>query len=822
LFLIWSNADSRAFLGMALVVLQGLGEVLTARRKPAVAPTSGSGKTFWQAAAASLVAMLVHPFGYRSLLAPFLVYGAEYPAFREYYQGTYRGIPLQLAWPGLSYFPITTGSFWTQIDLASAAALAMLAIAFLMFILNWKNLDPAHVIVYLGCLVFAAVSLHELPWAALVCAVLATLNGQAWYAANCRQTYSIETSELVFSRGGRALTVVAFAAIALFGGTGRMRDVRAPRTGYGVDHTLGSAINDFRNQLIGERSFDHRPFNQSLAQGDILIWIGEKVFADNRVGVYYHPIDGRNLLRTHWQTREALHFEGGANGGSGKGRAWKPVFDDYEITHAILRLGADTNALSEIELLGLLFDEDHWQLTSLGPSAAVVYRRDIANAELGDFAADHAVDFKERAYREEGPEIIPRDQRARPPSFYQRYFWSKKRELEPEVQEALHLVRLVSLPLPPRYDETDQAAMALLAIRLAQAGLSKNPDSADGYLALGQAYQFLADFEARHAFNELRSPSSGTRYLQAVIAYNQALLADPDSQTAHVGLYTLYQRAGRPELTLIHQEALERLLAKRPDVDRDQLTAIKEQINRLSEQTQFVEDELARAPQGEAGLQLRIGTALSRGCLLLALRDLDEQANLMNSNVAVERLRIGLLLEAGRIDDALEAAQRFASVAAASGLTDWASLFALANLSEANYAGALEAWERETDQIASVAMSNTLQNLGFHSSDGMPWPLGTLRTAVDFLYSAPENIAYHELEMGLVALEAGQLTAAEEHFRATLRANSESSNRILAAYYLFELTGERSDLLPPSENVPGAFSPESDAPEEKPLEENAQ
>lgn len=816
LFLIWSNVDSHAFLGMAIVVLHGVGECLATRWRSALPPVGGNCKAFWQATAAALVAMIVHPFGYKSLLAPWLVYGAEYPAFRDYYQGTHRGIPLPLGWPGLAYFPMTTGSFWTQLDLASVAALAMLTIPFFLFVLNRKNLEPAHVFVYLGCLVFAALSLHELPWAALVCAVLATLNGQAWYAANCRQSYSIETSELVFSRGGRALTVVAFAAIALFGGTGRLRDVRAPRSGYGVDHALASAIGDFRNQLAGDRSFDHRPFNQSLAQGDILIWIGEQVFADSRVGVYYDRSDAKNLLRTHWQTRDALRFEGGTAGGGGKGRAWKPVFDDFRVTHAVMRMGADASALSEIELLGLLFDEDHWQLVSLGPAAAVVYRRDIADPVLAEFVTSHTVDFKERAYQQQGPEIIPRDQRVRSPSFYQRYFWSNKRELEPEVQEALHLVRLVSLPLPPRYNETDQGAMAFLAIRLAQAGLSKNPDSADGYLALSQAYQFLADFEARHSISGLRSPSSGTRYLQAVIAYSQALLADPDSQTAHVGLYTLYQRAGRPELTLRHQEALERILAKRPGVEREQLTAITEQINRLTEQTQFVEDELARAPQGEAGLQLRVGTALSRGCILLALRDLDEQANLMNSNVAAERLRIGLLLEAGRIDDALDAAQRFAAVAAASGLTDWASLFALANLSEANYQGAIDAWDRETGQVASAAMNSTLQNLGLHSSDGMPWPLGTLRTAVDLLYSAPENIAYHELEMGLLTLEAGQLEAAQEHFRTSLRANPESSNRFLSAYYLFELTGERTDLLPPSENIPGTFSPESTPQESAP------
>ncbi|HTI49642.1 MAG TPA: hypothetical protein VL475_01775, partial [Planctomycetaceae bacterium] len=317
LFLVWSNVDSHAFLGLALVVLYGLGESLSARVRPKFAPTNA--KTLWQTTGASLAATLVHPFGYQSLLAPWLVYGAEYPAFRDYYQGTYRGSPTPLGWPGLVYFPMTTGSFWTQLDLASVAALVLLVLPLVLFILNRKNLDPAHIFVYTGCLALAGLSLHELPWAALVCGVLATLNGQSWYAANCRQSYSTETSELVFSRGGRAITVLVFAAVALFGGTGRLRDVRSPRSGYGIDQTLGSAIDDFRNQLSGDRSFDHKPFHQFLAQGDILIWIGEQVFADSRVGVYYDRSAGKNLLRTHSQTREALRTEREAAAG-GRGQ----------------------------------------------------------------------------------------------------------------------------------------------------------------------------------------------------------------------------------------------------------------------------------------------------------------------------------------------------------------------------------------------------------------------------------------------------------------------------------------------------------------------
>src|SRR4029077_17384338 len=111
---------------------------------------------------------------------------------------------------------------------------------------------------YLGFVLLAVVCAHELPVASLIAGVVATLNGQEWYAARCRQEYSIETSELLFSRGGRALTVITFAAIGFFGGTGRLREASAGRPGYGLDYNLEMQLDDLQRQLAGEASFDHR------------------------------------------------------------------------------------------------------------------------------------------------------------------------------------------------------------------------------------------------------------------------------------------------------------------------------------------------------------------------------------------------------------------------------------------------------------------------------------------------------------------------------------------------------------------------------------
>src|SRR5262249_8793619 len=226
--------------------------------------------------------------------------------------------------------------FWRQLDIAALAALAVLLAAAVVFVLNWSRPDWGHLAVYAGFVLMAVACLHELAAAALVACVLATLNGQAWYAAACRQSYSTERRDVLLSQGGRALTVFILAAIAFFGGTGRMRDSTggSARTGYGLDRSLEMQLDGLRQQLSGDGRFDHRPFNTHLTQGDMLLWVGQKVFADSRVGVYFASDDADNLLAQHLKTRDALN---GGNRREGGGEASPAVaektFARYKITH---------------------------------------------------------------------------------------------------------------------------------------------------------------------------------------------------------------------------------------------------------------------------------------------------------------------------------------------------------------------------------------------------------------------------------------------------------------------------------------------------------
>src|SRR5262249_22497127 len=157
----------------------------------------------------------------------------------------------------------------------------------------------------------------------------------------CRQNYSIERRDVLLSQGGRAATVLFLSGIAFFGGTGRMRDSTGmpARTGYGLDPSLELALDDLRQQLVEDASLDERPFNTHLTQGDQLIWVGQKVFADSRVIVYFAGDEADNLLAQHQLTRDTLAAKRSREGAvDPKPASAATTFDKYGITHVVCRL----------------------------------------------------------------------------------------------------------------------------------------------------------------------------------------------------------------------------------------------------------------------------------------------------------------------------------------------------------------------------------------------------------------------------------------------------------------------------------------------------
>ncbi len=818
LFFLWSNLDARAWVGLAFLVLFAAGDSLAGWLASPAAISGAARRHLWTVTGASIVATLAHPFGWKSLAAPWFAYGVEYPAWRDYLSEAVLGEPKAPGIQAMQYFSMLTEGFWTGLwsnpDPAGIAALAVLVAAAVTIVLNRARLDWAQVAIYLGFVLLAVACLHELPVAGIVGCVVATLNGQGWYAATCRQTYSVETRELVFSRGGRGLTVVLFAALAFFGGTGKLRDsaAGAVRTGYGLDHNLEMQLDDLRLQLAGDASFDHRPFNVLLTQGDQLIWVDEQVFVDSRVAVYHAADEEDSLLAQHLHAREALLPHRNQDDQKFVKRpnrqVWKKAFNKHHVSHIVVRLMSPR----DYELFfNLLQDESNWEWTNLGAVAAVLYRKDADADEpqLVQYVETHGINFLKQAFRTESPPFAGRDRWIRPPSFYQKYFWSSRQDQPPEIHKALHLVLLASAQgLPPRLQQS-QHAMLLLAIRGFQAGLVKAPNSVRGYLFLGQAYDFLAKAEAARALNGSRSHRAGMRYLQTVAAYNQALVGDPDNPAAHKELMQVYFESRRLDLALRHLEAYDQFLASDPDVNAKELEQTGEQLGQLRKRLQQIDEEVAQQAVNDKNPINSAQRYLQQGCILRALRELDRGGPEIARDPRVEQGRIRLMLEAGQVEDAYNAAGRFAEIGEQAGLPDWADVVALASLPFADYNAATERWQTAANVAEKQALNGLLLSAAPHNTNSA-WPLSVTASATGYFYQAPEAISNLRLNVALTYLEEGQLQYAEEFFRDALASNPETASRPFIGYYLWELSGrkEEIDFLSPSNRVFELFAPE--------------
>ncbi|MBI3866423.1 MAG: hypothetical protein HY290_31470 [Planctomycetia bacterium] len=824
LMLLWCNFDSRAWMGVAFVLLYAAGDALGAWLKSPAALAGPARKQLWQMLGISVAVMVVHPFWWKSLAAPWFLYSAEYPALRDYILETVIDPTRTNPGNALTFFPMTIEELWAwpHMNLGILSSLAVIGLAIVSFLLNRARLDWGHLAAFLGFALLAVACLNELPAAALVAAVVATLNGQSWYAAACRQTYSIETGELLFSRGGRALTVLALAALGFFGGTGRLRDASAARPGYGLDQTLEMQVNDLEKLLAGDASFDHRPFNSLLSQGDQLIWVGEKVFCDQRVGLYYGPDDESNLLRRHILTRDALRGPRSAaakqRSASVRGDAWQKTFDQYGISHTVVRLLVER----DYDLLAELLQQPRdWEWTKLGASSAVFYRTSLKGDEAEKYQAyldANRIDFRKEAYEDQVPDVTHpalavRSRTVRAPSFYKKYFWSTKVESSPEISEGLQLAKLVAFRLPPRLDFS-RTAMAYLAIRRAQEGLAKDPDDVKGYLVLGQAYDFLSQIEYQASLGT-RPPRSGMRYLQAVAAYNQALIGEPDNLLAHRQLLQIYSEAKKLDLGFRHLQALDDDMLTHPDhYSPDETKAVGQQIKEVAGAIKQIEKGLPDAGAGTGDSKnsmQRLQTFLQQQCLLRALAELERDGKQSNPNPQIEQLRIGLLLEAGRVEEAYDAALRFSAMADMNGVSTWADIVAVACLPQADYDAAKRHWEAAGNELDRIALARLLMSAPPRTGDpASPWPLTTTTSALTYFYQNPEEVASTKLSVALALLEQGRVRAAEQAFRDVLAISPNSNFRPFVRFYLSELTfgKEVIDLVPPANRVVEEFTPE--------------
>jgi hypothetical protein len=202
-------------------------------------------------------------------------------------------------------------------------------------------------------------------------------------------------------------------------------------------------------------------------------------------------------------------------------------------------------------------------------------------------------------------------------------------------------------------------ALPLLAIRSARRAVAANPEDANAWLRLGQAYLLLRDFTYEHSSEERMPPLVQLRLVQIAAALEQAVRLDPNLEAARHELAFLYGAANALDQSLEHRQAearLSRQAGARPGETADDFAYRIESLDRDTAklvklvQTKRKEyDSAANSFQGNRVAQARFALRLGLARLAAEVILLPSPADLLHADGI--RLELELLLTLGRVQE---------------------------------------------------------------------------------------------------------------------------------------------------------------------------
>jgi hypothetical protein len=343
--------------------------------------------------------------------------------------------------------------------------------------------------------------------------------------------------------------------------------------------------------------------------------------------------------------------------------------------------------------------------------------------------------------------------------------------------------------LSPR--DRGPAESLILAVRAARRSLAADSEDAGAYLILGEAYLRQATQTRQQSWQGLLSSLTDIRRAQVVTALEQAVLLRPDLEEAHVLLAQVYYEEGIMDAALDHARARLRLAQRRTRqaASREGLPAIEEGVTMLEEivrRSLGIYEANATDRDDPSKVVERARLAARHGLVRKAL------AMLLESQVAIfgkagAQLQLELMLRLGRAPEVL--AWLESEHEALLGFSTYHWLRTQAEAACGDYAGADQELEHLSDGVrrmnvtaktalpircvvaqraADAVLSRPSPGAGYAALAGslffqfdaflpLPGAAGLLRQEADL-----------RVLRGLLAVEAGSVEAAREHFHAAL------------------------------------------------------
>jgi tetratricopeptide (TPR) repeat protein len=685
LFVLWANLDEWFVLGPALAALFWLGERLgpaEQRRTPG-----------WLAPAA-IVVCLLNPHFYRVFTLPHELSPALWdselrldPRFRMWFLSP---------WQFREYLLPNAG-----LNAAGIAYFILFGLGVASFIARRRHLLDWRLPVWGAFALLGAWQVQAIPFFAVVAGPITALNLQDAWAVR-RTGEALGRLEFLFVRGAHFALFASGLILVALAWPGWLHGAQheQQRVAWKVeaDSTLkrvAHALHEWRQEGLVTDADRVFPFHPDMANYCAWFAPGEKSFLDDRTAFL------SGALSEYESVCRAL---ASSRAGSESREDWRGVLRTHGITILVLYDPDEQRLFPAFRRLTQTPDE--WDLLRIDGRALVFgWKEGRQGASFDGLRLDpHGFAF--------GPENNESDLAPAPEhgtrrgphrhewwddfleaapaagwesdaaTMYLRYFEDRTRQEQrpkpralavyaagvaglaaagPPVAAEQAVYRLVdAVPFVPGLGTRDPELL-LLAIRAARSALAANPDDANAWLRLGQAYLTLHGTTAERPTIIALPLVDLLRHVQIATALECALVLDPDLEAAHEALSVLYGDRTYLDAALEHRRHAMRLSRRGPRPGEttkhfeDRMKDETQAVRRLELLVQDRRNEYGVSARAMSGDPLgRAQLALNLGLARLALDEVLLQAPVQSFGGEGARLELELLLQLGRADKVRE------------------------------------------------------------------------------------------------------------------------------------------------------------------------
>ena len=810
LFLVWANTDETFAFGLLILAAATLGRVLDERRvKDRAGPPA---RALGIVLAGSFAATLINPAHIFGVLAAFGV--------------ILRSVGLDIGPPSPTTISMFGASFAKLSGSAFARALqiyygCLVLIGLGSFALNRNRFSWARFLMFAtATLIFGLSLVFVAPFSLVFAAVLA-LNGQEWYHDTLGTEGRLGGGWVVWSTGGRLLTIALIFAAIFRITTGWGGQVGGPRFGFGFDR------DDFPFEAadaVAAAPIEGNILNTTLAQGDALAWrvAGKrKAYVDSKAHLY--PDEVRDQFE---DLRKTLRDD--------KVETWRPVLDAQKISAVMIQTAGAPLTYAK------LMNSPNWT-PFYDDGANVMFGRNDSSALPADVAYFQANRLDAEALAYKRPQPVP-DWLGTPrfvsqlvDSIFQNRLLGRT---QPHVEAARHWLRPATVPAGTTY--LPDPAHCLLAIRELRTALSSKPDDFAAYQLLTEVYGTLFTQESALIAGLKPTPENlnaiirtapqprllAIRFRQLLTAANFALQTLPPARTAadrvdranlSYNLSQLYLQAGNLDLARERRLEIDARAGEMPEEFFQNQTQLLGELNQRLKQVQAQIDDMTI--QRRASPLEKADLARNNGAAGLAIRELEEAEQAGGGQPGVRATLVDLYNDTGQPDKALDVISSMniddpflSSGPGTAGIGTATHRQGMVYYLLGDYRNAVSLWEdRSINQVRNTRLIQApmaAQAL-LHGE-----PVGSTRMFIEL----PELIARQaewEFELAMAALEGGgEPAVVAGHFRSALELEPDLAVRPVIAYYLDQL-GEA--VPPPRDNsTPGTPATEPVAPPTEP------